>query len=115
MINIGFLILATTADIGIQTNMDLEASSNDVTSVPVTNGHVVTGDVTPQVTLEVNQEQSDEEESEGGSGVPCVVENNSFLARNFGRPKSRTFDDYAAMRLASPFLPSPVLERRTVL
>lgn len=90
-------------------------TTHDVTPGLLTNGHLRTDDVTPQVTIEVNSDQSDDEDKEENRSATRDGESNLFLERNLRRPKSRTFDDYAAMRLASPFLPSPVLERRTVL
>lgn len=46
----------------------------------------------------------------------CDVENdmNAFMKRNIcGIP--RDMDNYAACRLATPFMPSPMLDRRTIL
>lgn len=40
---------------------------------------------------------------------------NSIESRNFLTPKTNTRTNYVALRLASPFLPSPLLDRRTIL
>lgn len=39
----------------------------------------------------------------------------SIESRNFLTPEINTRTNYAALRLASPFLPSPLLDRRTIL
>lgn len=62
--------------------------------------------------------ESCEEVKEDGSekNLDYDVENNTnpFVQRNLcGIP--RTNDNYAACRLANPFMPSPLLERRTIL
>lgn len=57
------------------------------------------------------------EEAEGDDSeksVDCDVEKNSFGRRNvYSIP--RAMDNYAACRLATPFMPSPLLDRRTIL
>ena len=113
-------MIVETSEIGIQTNMDDDTSEDGAISFPVANGDVThsllrNGDVTHDIMIEVNKPQSEGEDSEDDNDIERDVENSSFVTRNFRRPKSRTFDDYAAMRLASPFLSSPVLERRTIL
>ena len=62
--------------------------------------------------------ESCEEVKEDGSekNLDYDFENNTnpFVQRNLcGIP--RTNDNYAACRLANPFMPSPLLERRTIL
>ena len=39
----------------------------------------------------------------------------SFESRNFNRAPQTTMESFVAMRLASPSLPSPILDRRTIL
>lgn len=41
--------------------------------------------------------------------------NHSIESRNFLTPETNTQTNYVALRLASPFLPSPLLDRRTIL
>ena len=53
-------------------------------------------------------------ENDSEKSLDCDVEKNSFKERNVGGIP-RTMDNYAACRLATPFMPSPLLERRTIL
>ena len=59
-------------------------------------------------------EEVEENENEKSLQLDSDVEKNSFERRNvYGIP--RAMDNYAASRLATPLLPSPLLDRRTVV
>ena len=61
-----------------------------------------------------NCEKVKEEDSEISLGFDIENNMNTSIKRNICRV-SRAMDNYAACRLATPFMPSPMLDRRTKL
>lgn len=56
------------------------------------------------------------QEDDSKKSLDCDVENNtSFLEKRKLCGIPRAMDNYAACRLATPFTPSPMFDRRTIL
>lgn len=102
--NILYFISATMIDAAVQVNLDTirgddESSSSGVDTASIT-------------------EKADSEVCDIGSVENRATQdrtyNYSFESRNFNTSQTTT-EGYVAMRLASPILPSPILDRRTIL
>ena len=94
-------------DAEIQVNVDeINHDEDDVSS---------SGIDTASVTEKPNMEDCNLGSVENGESHERTF-NHSFELRNFSTPqRTSTMESYVAMRLASPFLPSPILDRRTIL
>ena len=86
-----------------------------------------------EVQVDLDEDKGDDDSSSSGISTASITEkpnmasvengesqqrayDHSFEARNFSTPRpASTMEGYVAMRLASPFLPSPILDRRTIL
>ena len=88
-------------DVEVQVNLDEEKGDDDASS---------SGISTASMTEKPNMASVENGESQQ------ETYDYSLEARNFSTPRpASTMASYVAMRLASPFLPSPILDRRTIL
>lgn len=63
---------------------------------------------------DITESSEEMEEDDSEKSLDCDVEKNSSEQRKvYGIP--REMDNYAACRLATPYMPSPLLDRRTIL
>ena len=89
-------------DAEVQVNLDEHKGDDDASS---------SGIDTASITEKPNMASV-----ENGESTYQTTYDRSFEARNFSTPQpASTMANYVAMRLASPFLPSPILDRRTIL
>ena len=82
------------ADIAVQTNLEEVLKEQD--------------------SCDIAESCEELKEGDGKKSLDCDVEKNSLEKRNpYGIPQA--MDNYAACRLATPFMASPLLDRRTIL
>lgn len=94
-------------DAEIQVSLDEHKEDDDNSS---------SGIDTASITEKPIMEDCNLESVENGVSQPHRTYDHSFEARNFSTPqRTSAMETYVAMRLASPFLPSPILDRRTIL
>ena len=92
-------------DAGIQVNLDKIEGGDD---------HCSSGIDTASVTEKPYMEDCTLGNVENGGSQQRTYDQ-SFELRNFSTPLNIRTESYVAIRLASPDLPSPILDRRTIL